>query len=73
MGENIKVWFDEETDILYISLKDGSAVDSEEIAENVRIEYDKQNQVIGIEIYNVTKLVAKNLAKEVEKIIKTSF
>lgn len=73
MGENIKVWFDEETDILYISLKDGSAVDSEEIAENVRIEYDKQNQVIGIEIYNVTKLVAKNLAKEIEKVIKTSF
>ena len=38
MGENVKVWFDEETDILYLSLREGISVDSEEVAEDVRVE-----------------------------------
>ena len=38
----VKMWYDEETDILYISLREESAVDSEEIDENIRVEYDPQ-------------------------------
>jgi|LDZR01.1.fsa_nt_gi uncharacterized protein YuzE len=70
MGENIKVWFDEDADILYISLKKGAAIDSEEVSDNVRVEYDVNNQIIGIEIYHISKMVAKNLAKELKESLK---
>ncbi|WP_121514471.1 MULTISPECIES: DUF2283 domain-containing protein [unclassified Petrotoga] len=70
MGENIKVWFDEDSDILYISLKKGAAIDSEEVSDNVRVEYDVHNQIIGIEIYHISKMVAKNLAKELKESLK---
>ena len=70
MGENVKVWFDEETDILYLSLKEGISVDSEEVAENVRVEYDKQNQIIGVEIHNITKMLAKPLARKLREAVK---
>ena len=70
MGENVKVWFDEETDILYLSLKEGISVDSEEVAEDVRVEYDKQGQIIGVEIHNITKMLAKPLARQLREAVK---
>jgi len=70
MGKNVKVWFDEETDILYLSLREGISVDSEEVAEDVRVEYDKQGQIIGVEIYNITKMLAKPLARQLREAVK---
>ena len=70
MGENVKVWFDEETDILYLSLKEVISVDSEEVAEDVRVEYDKQGQIIGVEIHNITKMLAKPLARQLREAVK---
>jgi len=70
MGENVKVWFDEETDILYLSLREGISVDSEEVAEDVRVEYDKQGQIIGVEIHNITKMLAKPLARKLREAVK---
>jgi uncharacterized protein YuzE len=67
MGENIKVWFDEDNDILYISLKKGPAADSEEVSDNIIVEYDAHDQIIGIEIYHISKMVAKNLSKELKE------
>jgi len=64
MGKNkVGVWFDEETDVLYVSLRKGASVDSEEIEEDVRIEYDTQGQIIGLEISEMTGRLAKPLAK----------
>ena len=71
MGKGVKVWFDEGTDILYVSLKKGISVDSEEVTENVRVEYDEQNQIVGVEIHNITRMLAKPLAKELREVIKT--
>jgi len=71
MGKNkIKVWFDEETDILYVSLRKGASVDSEEREEGVRIEYDAQGQIVGLEISEMTRRLAKPLAKRLAKAIK---
>ena len=71
MGKNVKVWFDEETDILYVSLREGISVDSEEVAEeDVRVEYDKQGQIIGVEIHNITKMLAKPLARQLREAVK---
>ena len=63
----IKAWYDDESDIFYVSLKQGRAVDSEEIAEDVRIEYDKAGEILGIEIHNVAKMVAKSLATRLKE------
>ena len=71
MGENkVKIWFDDEVDILYISLKEGTSVDSEEVEEGVRVEYDEHGQVVGIEISGITKMLAKSLAKHLSQIVK---
>lgn len=69
MGKNkVKVWFDEEENILHISLRKGEAVDSEEKEEGVRIEYDKEGKIIGIEILNVSEKLIKPLAKKIASI-----
>jgi uncharacterized protein YuzE len=58
MDKGVRISFDEESDILYLSLKEGVAVDSDEIIEDVRVEYDEERQVIVIEIFNITKMLA---------------
>lgn len=39
-----------DTDMLYIKLADGTSTESEEVAAGVVLDFDKNNQVIGIEI-----------------------
>lgn len=70
MGKNkIKMWYDEYVDILYISLREGEGIDSEEIKENLRVEYNKKGEVIGLEISNISKLLAKTLAEKLKQAI----
>jgi uncharacterized protein YuzE len=71
MDKGVRISFDEESDILYLSLKEGVAVDSEEIIEDVRVEYDEEGQVIGIEIFNITKMLATALGKRLKEILKS--
>lgn len=63
----IKVWYDEEVDILYISLKEGVAVDSEETEEGIRVEYGINKEIVGIEITKVSILLAQAISKRIEK------
>jgi uncharacterized protein YuzE len=70
MDKGVRISFDEESDILYLSLKEGVTVDSEEIIEDVRVEYDEDGQVIGIEIFNITKMLATALGKRLKEILK---
>jgi len=39
-----------ETDMLYITLQEGVSTESEEVAPSIVLDYNEQNQVIGIEI-----------------------
>jgi uncharacterized protein YuzE len=55
----MKDFYDEETDIYYISFKEGKAYDSEEILEDVILEYDENYNIIGIQINNYSKLPNK--------------
>jgi uncharacterized protein YuzE len=71
--KNIKISFDEDNDILYLSLKEGAAIDSEEVVENVRVEYDSRRNIVGIEIFNITKILATALSKKTrEEMIKVN-
>lgn len=46
-----------ETDMLYIELATGVAVESEEVAPNIVLDYDASNRVIGIEIEDASQII----------------
>lgn len=49
----MKVHFDEKADALYLRLDDSHIVESEEVRPGVVLDFNEQNQVVGIEIMNV--------------------
>ena len=65
----VKMWYDVEVDILYISLKEGESVDSKEIEDNIRLEYNKDGEIIGIEISNISRYLAKHIAEKLKGIV----
>ncbi|RMD61296.1 DUF2283 domain-containing protein, partial [Candidatus Parcubacteria bacterium] len=44
-----------ESDMLYIRLREGESVESEEIAPDIVVDYDAHDRVIGIEIENASQ------------------
>ena len=54
----MRVRYDEEVDVLYIRLKETPYYESDEIKEGIIIDYDKDGNVIGIEIMNATEYLA---------------
>ncbi|MDX1415917.1 MAG: DUF2283 domain-containing protein [Candidatus Promineifilaceae bacterium] len=46
-----------ETDMLYVELKKGVAVESEEAAPHIVLDFDELNRVIGIEIEEASKVI----------------
>lgn len=61
----MKVWYDREVDVFYISLKKGPSYDSEELSPDVRVEYDEKGKLIGIEVMNARVNVFNAIAKEI--------
>ena len=53
----MRVHFDEKADVLYLRLDDSKAVDSEEVRPGVVLDFNDQNQVVGIEIRRVRERV----------------
>ncbi len=52
----MKISYDKEADAFYIKLTDKKIVENKEIADNIVIDFDKDNNVVGIEvIYFVSK------------------
>ncbi len=62
----MKVRFDPEADILYILVKEGEISDSDEIDDDLWIEYDKEGNIVGIEIWNAGDKVIMKALKEIE-------
>jgi uncharacterized protein YuzE len=51
----MKLTIDHEADALYLELEEGSAVESEELAPGIVVDYDAQNRVVGIEMLNLSQ------------------
>jgi uncharacterized protein YuzE len=47
----------EETDMLHIELINNIAVESEEVAANIVLDFDKSGRVVGIEIEDASKML----------------
>ncbi len=46
---------DKEADALHLHLDDSTVVESEEVAPGVVLDYNESNQVVGIEMLNLSK------------------
>ena len=59
----MKVEYDKEADATYIYLeypiKDGSVKKTKELSEDVIIDYDKNEKILGVEILNASKILTK--------------
>lgn len=55
----MRLKIDKENDALYFRLDESAIVDSEEVQPGVILDYDKNNQVVGIEILNLSSRIGK--------------
>ena len=59
----MKVRYDPEADILYISIEDEEVKDMDEIGEDIFIELNERGEIIGIEIWEARKSVVPEILK----------
>ncbi len=55
----LKVTFDESVNILYIQLREGDYAESDEVAEGIIVDFDKQGKPLAIEILNASSLLGQ--------------
>ena len=53
----MKLHLDEQADTLYLRLDESEIIESEEVQPGVILDFNKQNQVVGIEILRVKSRV----------------
>lgn len=46
-----------DTDMIYIKFSDKTSIESEEVAPGIVLDFDDQNQIIGIEIEDASKCI----------------
>ncbi|GAB6100974.1 DUF2283 domain-containing protein [Thermococcus atlanticus] len=63
----MKVRYDPNADILYILIREGPVTDTDEVDDDVWFEYDKNGNVVGIEIWNAGENVIRKSLLEIER------
>lgn len=51
----MKLVVDKEADALYLRLDDSKIIESEEVSPGVVLDFNERNQVVGIELLNLSK------------------
>jgi uncharacterized protein YuzE len=54
----MKINYYPDTDSLYIDLSEKKSIDSVEVSEGVVVDYDKDGNIVGIDIDNASKKIA---------------
>jgi len=62
----MKVHFDEKSDAVYLRLNDVQVIDSEEVSPGVILDFDKHDQVVGIELLHMKKRVPLSELKQLQ-------
>ena len=60
--------YDSEADILYIFVKKGSIKDTIEVSDDLFVEYDENNRIAGIELWQARKNLLPELMSYVEQV-----
>jgi uncharacterized protein YuzE len=71
----VRVEYDEKADAMYIWLRKAKYDVSEELAENVVIDLDKNGRIIGIEVLDASKNLGEELVTKIlstEKVAATT-
>lgn len=53
----MKLFYDQKVDALYIRFDESNIVESEEVKKGIILDYNKDDQVVGIEILNLSKRI----------------
>jgi uncharacterized protein YuzE len=61
----VRVEYDHKADAMYIWLRKAKYDVSEELAENIVLDLDKNGRIIGIEVLDVSKNLGKELATRI--------
>lgn len=67
-----KLRYDKDSDIVYIKIKEGPIEDTEDVAEDVFLERDRDGNIAGIEIWRARQLLLNPLAKHISKQVKVA-
>jgi uncharacterized protein YuzE len=51
----MKLKVDEKADVLYLRLDDSTIIESEEVSPGVVLDFNANNQVVGVEILSLSK------------------
>lgn len=62
----MKVHFDPDADALYLRLDDSPIIESEEVSPGVVLDFNEEQQVVGIEILNVQDRVPLANLKQIQ-------
>jgi len=54
----VKLHMDKEADALYLRLDDSRIIESEEVSPGVVLDFNDQNEVVGVEILNLSRRVS---------------
>jgi len=71
----VRVEYDQKADAMYIWLRKAKYDISEELAENVIIDLDKNERIVGIEVLDASKNLGKELVTKMlqtEKMVATA-
>lgn len=60
----VRVEYDEKAEVMHIWLRKAKYDISEELAENVVLDLDKNGRIIGIEVLDTSKNLGKDLVTE---------
>jgi len=55
----MKIKYDKETDVVYISFSSGKIVESDQDKPGIIIDYSEDGQVVGIEVLNASDKMGK--------------
>ena len=62
----MKMHYDEKVDALYLSLDDSEVVESEEVKPGIVLDFNAENQVVGIEVLDLRKRVPSANLREMQ-------
>jgi uncharacterized protein YuzE len=62
-----KIHYDAKSDALWLFIKEGKEFASKEVAPGITIELGKNNELLGIEILNASKIFNQKIKKETDK------
>lgn len=62
----MKLKVDEQADALYLRLDDSDIVESEEVSPGVVLDFNADNQVVGVEILNLSQRSSRMNPRELQ-------